>query len=133
MVELLIIISVLSLIAVGLLIILNPGKQQRTARDAIIKSDIAQITLGLQSYYTINRIYPATLDLLKSNDDLKTVPVPKGGGQYNYSLSSGCDVVSCEAVVYYLLNQPQTSGNVWCWKSSQGRATETALSDCTPS
>ncbi|MBI5465556.1 type II secretion system protein GspG [Candidatus Gottesmanbacteria bacterium] len=83
----LVVITVLAILATGLMIFINPGKRINQADDARIKSDIGQIANALLAYQTINRHYPTTADglnALVSNQDLRTLPLPPPGGNPSY-------------------------------------------------
>lgn len=78
LIELIIVIGVISVLAGGLLIILNPFAQLAKARDAQRKSDLHQIKLLLEQYYNDHQRYP---------------PIPNGGSPAagNY----GCVMPNC--------------------------------------
>lgn len=143
LIELLVVIAVLSVLVSGMMIFINPAKRFKQANDARIKSDIRQISMALLSYFTIMRHYPTTADgnlnALITDNDLRTIPSPPSGGATNYSYIANvaCGVspyTGCEAVLYYILRDPQISGNVWCWRSVTGRTVEMSAPpvDCNP-
>lgn len=138
LVELLVVITVLAVLATGLMVFINPAKRFKQANDARIKADINQIAKALLAYYTINRHFPTTINGLNTlviDGDLRTIPSPPAGGaaSYSYTANDACSVspyTGCEAVVYYALRDPQDAGNVWCWRSVVSTAVEAAA--CTP-
>jgi len=58
LIELLIVMSVLGILATGLVLLLNPNTQFQKARDAKRKSELQQITTFLNTYYQDNNRYP---------------------------------------------------------------------------
>jgi len=58
LVELITVITILAVMATGALMVLNPFEQFKKASDARIKSDLAQIQKGLESYYEDKGSYP---------------------------------------------------------------------------
>lgn len=140
LVELLVVITVLAVLAAGVMIFINPAKRFNQANDARIKSDINQISKALIAYYTINRRYPTVTEGLSAlilDQDLRTIPSPPPGGEpfYSYNANTACGVfpyTGCEAIVFYPLRDPAIPGNVWCWRSALGEASETTVAACVP-
>ena len=137
MIELLVVMAVLAVLAAGGIIAINPGKRIRQANDTRIRNDVGQIATALQAYYTTSQFYPSALADLATSGDLKQVPTPPGGGAYEYSRSGGtvCTTspyTGCEAALSEPLGDPATTGNVWCWRSATGQASELAPASCTP-
>lgn len=58
LIELLIVIAVIGILAVGIIIGINPVRQLQKARDATRKSDIHQIVTALETQYTFTSQYP---------------------------------------------------------------------------
>src|SRR5258708_6411124 len=58
LVELLIVISIMAILASGLVMIVNPLGQLAKSRDARRKSDLHQMELALEQYYNDNGKYP---------------------------------------------------------------------------
>lgn len=154
LIELLIVIAILGILAAAVLVAVNPAKRQNQAKDANIKADIGSIATAAQAYYTQPGAgsYPDTdapdsgLTKLVTNGDLKQLPTPTGGGNYNtnygatgpgFPPSVACDpyaavpVLCGEAYVYWPLNDAAVTGNVWCWESIEGRAEEETIAACT--
>lgn len=59
LIELIIVIAVLSVLAVGAFAVLDPLSQFKKADDAKTKSDLAQVQRALETYYEDNSSYPA--------------------------------------------------------------------------
>lgn len=59
--ELLVTISILAILAGGVLVAINPLTQLQRARDAQRKNDLEQVQRGLEQYYNDNNAYPASL------------------------------------------------------------------------
>lgn len=58
LIELIIVIAIVSLIATATVAVLNPFGQFQKARDAKVKSDLAQVQKALEVYYQDNGRYP---------------------------------------------------------------------------
>jgi len=141
LIELLIVIAILGIMATAVLVAINPTKKIDQSRDSNIKSDIAQISTGLQTFYTTKgtvgtAYYPLTLAELVTAGELKSVPKYLGTTDYTYLKTTGCTNVSplyCTDVsVSYALNDELVAGNVWCWRSATGLAAETTVALCIP-
>ncbi len=141
LIELLIVIAILGILALVVLIAINPAKRQNEAKDSQVKTDIGQIATGLQAYFTSSDqgsgTYPTSLDKLATNKDIIRVPTSPSGGSYSYDVSpAGClgtlSSPCTDAKLSYFLYAPQTVGDVWCFQSSAGKAQEIAPASCTP-
>lgn len=58
LIELLIVITLLGILAAGVLVAVNPAKRFKQARDSQRKTDISEIATALVAYYTIHGNYP---------------------------------------------------------------------------
>ena len=58
LVELIVVIILIGILAVGILVLLNPAAQFQKAADTQRKSDLAQIQKGLETYYIDHSRYP---------------------------------------------------------------------------
>ena len=58
LIELLIVIAIIGILAVGLVLAINPFAQIQKANDAKRKSDLEQIQKALEQYYSDNNSYP---------------------------------------------------------------------------
>ena len=59
LIELITVIAILAIMAIGTIAVLDPFDQFKKASDSRIKSDLAQIQKGLESYYEDKGSYPA--------------------------------------------------------------------------
>ena len=139
LIELLIVIAILGILAAAVLVAVNPAKRQNQAKDANIKADIGSIATALQAYYTSpgQGTYPLTLGTLVTNQDLTTLPTPPAGGSYEYAvIPSTCDGTSANpctaATISEPLYDPVTAGNLWCFRSATGKASELTSVACAP-
>ena len=147
LIELLIVIAILGILAAAVLIAINPTKRQNQAKDSNIKSDIGSMAVALQAYYTSagtptnsTGSYPTDITTLQTNGDLKSIPVPPGGGDYNdgYTTSPAvCDpggtapVTLCDEVsLAWQMNEDDAMD--WCWRSVTGKAEAIATGTCAP-
>lgn len=135
LIELLIVIALLGILAAAVLVAVNPGKRTKQARDSIRKSDIGQLATALQTYYTTTGSYPTSLDDLVTNGDIKKLPTPpnpdSGAAGYNYGYTpGGCSPGGNPCVNVTLFETLEAPNNPatdqWCFRSSQGTATELA-------
>lgn len=132
LIELLIVIAVIGVLAAGVVAAINPLKRINQANDSKIKNDIGQIATALQAYYTTNQLYPSALSALATSGELKLVPTAPGGSSYTYSVTT-CTTSSCEASISFALRDPAVTGNLWCWRSAVGTASEvTSAAGCAP-
>jgi prepilin-type N-terminal cleavage/methylation domain-containing protein len=67
--ELLIVISLIGVIAVGLLIVLNPQAQINKAKDAKRKSDLALLKKSFEEFYNDNGRYPKPDEVCTSDNE----------------------------------------------------------------
>jgi len=135
LVELLIVIGVIGVLAAGILILISPLGQLQKARDAQRKTEIAQLARALQTYYTITGSYPTSLADLVTSGDIKKLPTPpnpdSGTAGYNYGYTpGGCSPGGnpcVDAVIFETLEAPNNPAtDQWCFRTSQGTATELA-------
>lgn len=62
LIELLVVVAILGILAVGVMVLLNPVAQIQKSRDAQRKSDLAQIQKVLEQYYNDKGRYPFSSD-----------------------------------------------------------------------
>ncbi len=108
LIELLIVIAILGILAVVMLVVMNPGERQAQARDTGRISSVTQLGRALQSYYTLKSTYPSAgtwaIDLVNSGE-LSSFP---SGISYSYNM-----VVPCTSVA-----QPATD-STFCYTEDQ--------------
>ena len=134
LIELLIVIAILGILAAAVLVAINPAKRTRQAQDAQRKNDIGSLATELQGFYTTPGAgcYPTAVAVLQTQGYLKQVPTQPGGIAYDFVTSgagTGCPAESgpTDVAVYATLAEPNTgtrTTTVWCWRSSQGTASE---------
>lgn len=124
LVELLVVIAVLGILAAATIVAVNPLRNINQAKEANLKSDIAQISHGLQAYYTNNPgIYPPDLNTLVISREINPLPKQQDGSDYGYQRSSACDSTGCSSVLWgKLYNAP--TGTQWCWDSTSNNFKE---------
>ncbi len=157
LIELLIVIAILGILAAAVLVAINPGRRTRQARDAQRKNDIGSIATDLQAYYTTPGagVYPVTgsticsgspntsgLTTLTAQGSLKQIPndpQSSAGSQRNYCYTM--NGTTTDVAVWATLEAPtsaidNTTGYLFCWRSSAGTASEltagAANTGCTP-
>jgi prepilin-type N-terminal cleavage/methylation domain-containing protein len=136
LIELLIVIAILGILAAAVLVAINPGKRTRQAQDAKRKNDVGALATEVQGYYTTpgSGCYPVNLTILVTQQYLKQMPVdPVSNGNYNYGTSSigTCGTGGTEAFIWATLAEPITSGQVWCYQTTDGKAEEQTSASCT--
>ena len=90
LIELLIVMAILGVLAVILLVIMNPGERQAQARDTGRISAVVQIGKSLQAYYTTKTEVPGVerwADDLVTSGELSTFPA---GIKYSYNSVTSC-------------------------------------------
>ena len=134
LVELIIVITLIGILAVAVMVAINPGKRVKQARDATRKNDIGALATALGSHYTASsqNSYPLSLSDLVTAGDIKQLPKdPTANSDYEYVAGVG----NSEAAVWATLENP-TSGSgtwLWCWQSKSGEITsEVTAGLCTP-
>ncbi|QQS39536.1 type II secretion system protein [Candidatus Woesebacteria bacterium] len=86
LIELLIVIAILGVLAVVVLVAINPVQQLARTRDAGRISTVAQLGHASEAYYTAQgAVYPQTLAALASTGELNQVP-----GMVDNSLTTEC-------------------------------------------
>lgn len=79
--------AVIGIIVAIALVLINPKERLTQAQNDGIRTDIAQITTGLENYATDNDgAYPQSLDQLIEDDYLKKLPEKAYSGDYIYTL-----------------------------------------------
>lgn len=58
LIELLVAVGIIGILAAGLIITIDPGKQMAKARDATRRSDLKQLQVALEAYHNDNGHYP---------------------------------------------------------------------------
>jgi type II secretion system protein G len=103
LIELITVIAILSILAVGTLAILNPFEQFKKASDSRIKSDLAQIQKALESYYEDKGSYPTNSAGYNIVDaSLGTIAWGSGWGAYMNVVPK--DPTSIHNYIYYRPN-----------------------------
>lgn len=123
LIELLIVIAIMGILAAGILVAINPVQKMNQAKDAKGKNDVTQVAGAAQAYYTSNNaIYAAGIPALVTAKELKVAP----SSAMTYTLTAN------EVSISYTLSAPAVAGNVWCWRSVTGVASEVAAAACVP-
>lgn len=80
LIELLVVISILGILATGLLTIINPVAQLQKSQDTKMKSDLNQIQKALETYYTDNGCYPPSSAGYQIINGISATPCLATGG-----------------------------------------------------
>lgn len=112
LIELLIVMAILGVLAVVILLVMNPAERQAQARDTGRISSVAQIGRAIQAYYTTNGSYMDVgnwaTDLISSGE-MSTFP---SGVAYNYNSVSACTTyVQPASPGTYCYDEDQVNGN----------------------
>ena len=135
LIELLVVIAILGVLLVGSLVAINPVQKINLAKDANAKAGVDQVASALQSYYTQNQTYPATVAaMVGATGELRAEPKDSTGTSFTYNkIAAGCTTACTDASLSFPLLAPATAGNLWCWRSAVGKASEvTAAVGCAP-
>ena len=118
LVELLVVISVLSIIGTGVIVLLNPAEQIKKANDSKRKSDLSQIQRTLEIYYNDNGKYPA------HNTTAVSPGCPKATDIYRINPPTGCQNWGSQWEQYKttLPKDPKSSRSYAYWASSDGQS-----------
>lgn len=100
LIELIIVAAIIALVATATMAVLNPFTQFQKARDARIKSDLAQIQKSLESYYQDKGGYPSSTAAYKILDG---VTINWGSSWQPYMNVLPKDATSGHTYVYYSL------------------------------
>ncbi len=102
LIELLIVITVIGILAGGVIVIVNPVVQIQKAQDAKRKTSLAQIQKALEVYYQDNRTYPPNPSVTDYRiKDLDGNPVDWGNEWMPYMGNLPKDPSSSKNYVYY--------------------------------
>lgn len=105
LVELLIVIAILGILAVGLIAIVNPAGQLQKAQDSKRKSDLSQVQKALETYYQDNRVYP---DSINNKIGFNNQSINWGTSWAPYMTTLPKDPTSSKQYVYYVSSDRQT-------------------------
>jgi prepilin-type N-terminal cleavage/methylation domain-containing protein len=98
LIELLIVIAILGILAVVILVVMNPGERQAQARDTGRISSVAQLGRSLQAYYTTKTSMPDVgtwaTDLV-TQGEISSFP---SGIAYSYNSVSACTTYAQPAI-----------------------------------
>jgi len=128
LIELLVVMVIIGILAMAVIVAVNPLRNINQAKEANVKTDMSQIVHALKAYLTTNDgKYPDVssppLQNLVVSKDLDPLPIQPDGTHYNYQRSTTCEPGTCSAVVWgKLYNAP--AGTIWCWDSASGRFKE---------
>jgi len=128
LVELIVVMAILGILITGIVVAINPVRNINQGKDATIKFDMAQIVRALKAYQTITHgLYPGVgsppLQNLVESGELDELPKTPDDTDYNYQISTPCDLSGCEAIVWAkLYNGPD--GTQWCWDSTNNKYKE---------
>jgi prepilin-type N-terminal cleavage/methylation domain-containing protein len=111
LIELLIVMAILGVLAVVVLVMLNPGEKQAEARDAGRISSVAQLGRSLQAFYTSKTYLPDVMNWgndLVTSGELATFPPAI---DYTYNSVSHCTTYVQPNNGTYCYNEDQANGN----------------------
>jgi len=131
LIELLIVIAILGILAVVVLVVMNPGERQAQARDTGRISSVTQLGRSLQAYYSTKSNYPDVgtwATELVGSGEISTFP---SGTAYSYNSVSSCITYVQPAVDRtYCYNEDQVN-NLGALVFAKAEST-TYRSKCTP-
>ena len=150
LIELLVVIAILGILAAVVLVAINPGQRIAAARNARVRSDIANLgnaanifntDTGLKSNCVGGGSYPDDFGVTACGATYLAKPTDPNGTAYKLKKSpTGCfpnNVGPCEAIS--IQGTAFSDGVVdagskdkWCWKSATGTIEQTTDSSCNP-
>lgn len=130
LIELLIVMVIIGILVAATIVAVNPLRNINQAKEANLKTDMAQIVLALKAYLTTHEgKYPDVssppLQELVVSKDLDTLPQQPDGSDYQYQRSSTCDSSGCSSVIWGKLYN-SAPGSVWCWDSTSNKYKESS-------
>lgn len=150
LVELLVVLTIIS-IATGILVsVINPKKQREKALDAVIKSNVTKIVLATEAYKSATANYPSDINVLIGElINAKTVAAntlvlnglalpPTCSNAYNGVGTNDCNIYYSSnhfAAGKPLISVKLHNENYFCWDplsaTTGGKTVENSLFDCT--
>ena len=123
LIELLIVISILGVLAAGILVAIDPVDKINAANDAKVQNDVSAMGRASEAYAVVhNGIYPSFITDLVTSGELKRLPVaPSGYMAYeNWQVPGGCHVTtppSCTGIIIRgeLKSKRFTSASTQIW------------------
>ena len=116
-IELLVVITILSILTSSIIILVKPQEMRNRAQDAVRKQDVSVIAGSLERYYADNNSYPDPASLPANPDEfsangvvyLKIMPKDPDGNNYVYTQDTTQDFSICTT-----LEVPGTETNPFC-------------------
>jgi prepilin-type N-terminal cleavage/methylation domain-containing protein len=111
LIELLIVMAILGVLAVVVLVAINPVQQLARTRDTGRKSSVTQLGHALQAYFTARSLYPAAntgwISTLSTSGELSTIP-----SQINYSVGTAALCTTAAMSGWCYANQANTTNAI---------------------
>lgn len=129
LIELLIVIAILGVLAIVVLIAINPVQQLARTRDAGRKSGVTQVGHAVEAFYTSRSAYPNSTNwasIMTAAGELSAVP-----GSINYSagtITTGCGTDMTNGLCYKI-NGTTTQAVVYSRLESETDRTKCATGD----
>ena len=129
-IELLLVLAVLSVLLSALLVLIDPSERLARARDAQRKSDVKEVAVAMEAYYTRNgsSAYPSDITTLVLSGDLKRDPgtvTIVGGGTSIAAVYADLEADEAEGCV--------ASNAFFCYRTSTGESLVVCKASGTPS
>lgn len=111
LIELIVVIGILSILAVGSIVALNPLEQFKKANDSRRKADLSQIQKAVETYYQDNGSYPSSSSVvlplyrITTRSDVGTTTVEWGTSWSPYMNLLPKDPSASKNYVYYSAGQ----------------------------
>ncbi len=139
LIELLVVIAILGVLAVGVLVAVNPAARINSAKDTTSQNNMSTEISALETYLTDNSSYPQTTnvsaDLTTNGTYLKILPKDSSGTSFVYTAQTSggaaCTDAAGNCAKYSIsFQQASNSANLTCYKSAT--TTFSTLATCTP-
>ena len=158
LIELLIVIAILGILAVAILVAINPGQRIAAARNSRVRSDLANLGSAANIFNTDTGLstdcvgggsYPSSFNQTVCNAKFPASPISPSGSAYTYKKIPGaqaqpaiaacapntaipCTAISIEGPAYSDGFISTTTSNMWCWRSATGTITQSTAAICAP-
>ncbi len=150
LIELLVVIAILGILAAVVLVAINPGQRIAAARNARVRSDIANLgnaanifntDTGLKSDCVGGGSYPDDFGVSACGVTYLAKPLDPSGTAYVFKESPAgcvpnsvgpCTAISIQGTAFSDGVVVADNNKIWCWKSATGTITQTTDSSCNP-
>jgi len=151
LIELLIVIAILGVLAAAILVAINPGQRIASARNARVKSDLANVgaaanlfnaDTGISAACASGGSYPNAWSQTACGQTFMAAPLDPVGTAFTLSATpasctaatagAACTAIAVYGPAYSDGTIDASTNNKWCWRSATGSITQTTAALCLP-